>query len=332
MPIRGLRAEAYSEGKVVYDNNFPDSKWTRLMPEGHVMLKNVLFAPLIIDKKTLGVIGLANKSDKFNEHDAEMAMAFASIAAVALINSQVLETLEALVEERTKQLKDSERLAAIGQTAGMVGHDIRNPLQAIIGDIYLAKSDVASLQKSEKKESLQESLEAIAKNAEYINKIVTDLQDFAKPLSPCLEETDLKLLIEDLLRKDGIPKNVKTELKLDSNAHMVTADNAYIRRIVGNLVSNAIQAMPDGGKLKIRATRQANDILITVEDTGVGIPEEAKSKLFKPLFTTKSRGQGFGLAVVKRLTEALNGTVNFESESGKGTKFTIRLSSTKDKN
>jgi signal transduction histidine kinase len=85
--------------------------------------------------------------------------------------------------------------------------------------------------------------------------------------------------------------------------------------------------MPDGGKLKIQAYREAADVIITVEDTGVGIPEEVKAKLFTPLFTTKSRGQGFGLAVVKRLTEALNGTVIFESQTCKGTKFIIRLPS-----
>ena len=103
--------------------------------------------------------------------------------------------LEELVEERTKQLKDAERLAAIGQTAGMVGHDIRNPLQSIIGDVYLAKMDLASLPDSEEKESVRESLEAIGKQTEYINKIVLDLQDFAKPLNPHAEETDLERLI-----------------------------------------------------------------------------------------------------------------------------------------
>ena len=84
--------------------------------------------------------------------------------------------------------------------------------------------------------------------------------------------------------------------------------------------------MPKGGKLTVQAYKDANDTIITVEDTGEGIPEEAKAKIFQPLFTTKSKGQGFGLAVVKRLTEALNGTATFESEPGKGTKFKLRFS------
>jgi len=97
-------------------------------------------------------------------------------------------------------------------------------------------------------------------------------------------------------------------------------------------VSNPVQAMPMGGKLTIQGFKDAEGVVITVEDTGVGIPEEVRSKLVTPLFTTKAKGQGSGLAVVKRMTEALGGLVTFESEVGKGTKFVVRLPSTKKAN
>jgi PAS domain S-box-containing protein len=233
--------------------------------------------------------------------------------------------LEQLVEERTKQLRDSERLATIGATAGMVGHDIRNPLQAIIGDIFLAKTDLSSLPDSEQKASVQESLFEIEKNVEYINKIVADLQDFAKPLNPTAMEIDLKRIIDEVVSNRRIPGNIQASIKVEKNAERIVADSAFVQRILSNLVNNAVQAMPNGGKLMVHAYCEGKDNVITVEDTGVGIREEAKSKLFTPLFTTKSKGQGFGLAVVKRMTEALGGTVTFESQADKGTKFIVRL-------
>jgi signal transduction histidine kinase len=92
-----------------------------------------------------------------------------------------------------------------------------------------------------------------------------------------------------------------------------------------NLITNAVQAMPNEGKLTIKANKKKDKILISVQDTGVGIPEEVKTKMFTPLFTTKSKGQGLGLAVVKRLVEALNGQITFESQPNKGTKFVVEL-------
>jgi signal transduction histidine kinase len=223
------------------------------------------------------------------------------------------------------QLQEKERLAAIGATAGMVGHDIRNPLQSITSDIYLANSDLASLPESEQKNNIKENLDEIGKSVEYVNKIVQDLQDYARPLKPVAQETNLKDLIEEQVRKTNVPTNVKVSSRTESEAKKIDADPDLLKRILGNLMTNAVQAMPEGGKLTIHAYKEANGIAIKVQDTGVGISEEAKSKLFTPLFTTKSKGQGFGLAVVKRLTETLNGTVSLESQEGKGTAFTIHL-------
>jgi PAS domain S-box-containing protein len=224
-----------------------------------------------------------------------------------------------------KKLQDQERLATIGATAGMVGHDIRNPLQAITSDIYLAKSDLALTPESEEKRNVLESLQEIEKNIEYINKIVSDLQDFAKPISPRIEETDLEQTIQSVLALIKVPQNVTTRLFIRKDFPKFRTDPAYIQRILINLANNAIQAMPKGGNLLITAATENGKVIITVEDDGEGIPENVRSKLFTPLVTTKSRGQGFGLSVVKRFTEGLGGTVTFESEVGKGTKFIIEL-------
>jgi len=184
---------------------------------------------------------------------------------------------------------------------------------------------LASIPESEEKNNVQESLVEIEKNVSYINKIVTDLQDFAKPISPKLEETDLEQIIHLVLANLKIPENVAVNHFIGKDFPKLKVDQSYLQRILTNLANNAIQAMPKGGKLTINAVQKGQKAVISVEDTGEGIPENVKSKLFTPLVTTKAMGHGFGLAAVKRFTEGMGGTVTFESEVGKGTKFIIEL-------
>jgi signal transduction histidine kinase len=235
------------------------------------------------------------------------------------------ENLEQTVGEQSKKLVDAERLAAIGTTAGMVGHDIRNPLQAMLSDVYLIKTELASTADAEVKKNISESLMEIETNIDYVNKIVQDLQDYARPPNLKKEETNLEKIIETLLAKNLPPKNIEVSVIVEKEAKKITADSYYINRIMYNLVTNSIQAMPKGGKLAIHVYKEANNVVISVKDTGVGIPKEIQGKMFTPMFTTKAKGQGFGLPVVKRMTESLGGTVSFESQEGKGTTFVVRL-------
>ncbi len=245
----------------------------------------------------------------------------------AVLLEEYANQMEEVAKQRLNQLKDAERLAAIGATAGMVGHDIRNPLQGMTSDVYLAKTELASLPETEEKKNALESLDEIQKNIDYVNKIVADLQDFARPLNPRAQETNIKSVLTEMISKNGVPKDVKVDVTVEEKAEKIMADPDYLKRILSNLTLNAVQAMPNGGKLTIHAyvDKVTNDILITVKDTGIGIPEDIKPKLFTPMMTTKSKGQGFGLAVVKRMTEGLGGTVSFESTTGKGTTFIVRF-------
>lgn len=231
--------------------------------------------------------------------------------------------LERLVEERTRQLNDAERLAAIGQTAGMIGHDIRNPLQAIAGDLYLMTQEVEASPDTECKHNMQDSLDAIQEQVDYINKIIADLQDYARPLKPEQVEVDLCTTIPQLVATVKAPSNVTLITECEPALPKIKVDRTLLKRVLVNLAINSIQAMPNGGKVTIKAAHKDHSIVITVTDTGVGIPDEFKPKLFQPLMTTKSKGQGFGLAVVKRLVEAQGGTITFESQVGVGTTFTI---------
>jgi PAS domain S-box-containing protein len=234
--------------------------------------------------------------------------------------------LEQLVEERTRQLADSERLAAIGQTAGMVGHDIRNPLQAIMSSLYLIKEDLEIMTESEEKTNALQELVVIGEQVSYIDKIIADLQDYARPIKPEYADVDMSEIIDSIFQTVNLPSIVTLRVDIDNLPKMRT-DPTLIRRALTNLVNNAIQVMTEGGVLTIRTRhdKKTGGFTIEVEDTGGGIPKESQEKLFTPLFTTKSKGQGFGLAVVKRITEALYGQISFVSQEGVGTKFIIEL-------
>jgi len=236
---------------------------------------------------------------------------------------EIAEIFESNVD--ITERKDAERLAAIGATAGMVGHDIRNPLQAIVGEIFLSKKEIDDLPDSDAKKYLKDSIQSIEDNIFYIDKIVSDLQDYAKPLMSSIEETDFTKLVKDVFSGLKVPENINIVYSIEPCLKKLMTDPSAMKRILTNLSSNAIQAMPKGGKLTLDASCKGDKAFISIQDTGLGIPEETKEKLFKPLFTTKSKGQGFGLAVVKKLTEALNGKVSVESEVGKGTRFNVEF-------
>ncbi len=236
-----------------------------------------------------------------------------------------------IVEDKTVE-EETKRLSAIGQTAGMVGHDIRNPLQSITSSMFLIENDLKYLPESEETKDAFEELKSISEQISYVDKIISDLQDYARPLKPELVEVDIKRLVTGSLATLNVPENIKAYAYFDEKTPKLKTDPTILKRVLLNLATNAVQAMPNGGKLSIHASQDktSNNITITVKDTGVGIPKELQEKIFKPLFTTKAKGQGLGLAVVKRLIEALNGTITFESQEGIGTQFTIMLPQNKN--
>jgi len=227
------------------------------------------------------------------------------------------------------RLAESQRLATIGETTAMVGHDLRNPLQGIVSAIYLAKRKLESPpQPSTKpavKPGLVDMLETIENEAKYMDKIVSDLQDYAAPLKTEPKPVEMEPLVKDTLSKIRIPRNVKVSFKVSEPLPTVMIDPAMLRRVFSNLIMNAIQAMPDGGRLEIDLYGTDEFLFIAFKDTGMGIPEENMGKLFNPLFTTKAKGQGLGLPVCKKLVEAHNGRITVESKPGGGSTFTVKL-------
>lgn len=238
--------------------------------------------------------------------------------------------LEEIVQEKTKALEDAQgklldaqRLAAIGEAAAIVGHDLRNPLQVITYALSFADQRMATTQDDD----FRETLETIKEQVRYMNKIVSDLQDYARPLKPKFVETRLLELINETLSTLTIPNTVKVTLRVDEEAasQVLMTDAFMIKRVFINLITNAVQAMPKGGQLTIRLAATKENAVISIQDTGVGIPDEQKSQIFQPLFTTKAKGQGLGLTVCKRLIEANEGHITFTSTVGVGATFTVTL-------
>lgn len=235
--------------------------------------------------------------------------------------------LEALVEQRTRQLKEaqeklikSERLAAIGEVAAMVGHDLRNPLTGIKGATYYLKTKLYS----KMDEKTREMLELIEADIEYANKIITDLLEYSREVHLELTETNPKTIITETLHLIKVPKNIQI-INRTRKEPKIRIDIEKMARVFHNLVINAIDAMPNGGKLTITSRKTKDAVEFIFKDTGIGMTKETMEKIFTPFFTTKAKGMGLGLPICKRIIEAHGGKITVESAVGEGTTFILTL-------
>jgi len=233
---------------------------------------------------------------------------------------QYSEHLEKIIEEKTRQLREAERLAAIGELAAMVGHDLRNPLMGIAGAVYYLKQKLDPIADEKTKEMLGIIKECI----EYSNKIVNDLLDYSGDIKLELKETNPRKIIVEALSQINIPNNIKVINSVKARPR-IKIDVNKMKRVIINIVKNAIDAMPNGGILKIRSRSINGEWKLSFTDTGAGMPEEIKEKLGKPLFTTKAKGMGLGLAICKRIINAHGGSISVKSSPGKGTTLMISV-------
>jgi len=224
--------------------------------------------------------------------------------------------LEEMVEEKTQEILDAERMVAAGRVASMVGHDLRGSLQTINNAVYLLRRT------PDKSDELLSMINgAVQRASQMIEEFRIQTRD--TPLK--IEPIDLAALLDATVKETQIPESVKMDLRVGEGLENVSLDPLKMRRVLDNLVGNALDAMPDGGALTMIAGMREDEIVIRVSDTGVGIPEEEMPNLFKPFHTTKSEGVGLGLAYCKRAVEAHGGNITVESEVGKGTTFTVEL-------
>jgi PAS domain S-box-containing protein len=237
------------------------------------------------------------------------------------------DQLEEMVAARTRELQQAqeqlvrhEKLAVLGQMAGSVGHELRSPLATISNAVYYLNMVL-----DKPGEEIAEYLEIVASETRNAEKIITDLLDFSRIKS--LDRQDIRVaeVVALVLAKHAAPKTVRVTTDIPDGLPAIVADPTHLEQVLANLVTNACQAMPEGGTLTISARLENRMVSMGISDTGAGIAPDNMDKLFEPLFTTKPKGIGLGLAVCKNLVEANGGSIDAESETGKGTTFTVML-------
>ena len=294
----------------------------------------VIGVPLLYRGRLLGVLTshATQAGTIFTADHLALLTSFANQAAIAIENARLYdalrrtsEELESRVEARTRELREAheelvrrERLALVGQLAGGVGHELRNPLGAIGNAVYYLRMRLGGGDDMK----VHKHLAILETEVRRANKIVTDLLDFSRVKQPSRAPAQLNAIIRDILARQPQPSSLKRELDLIESLPPILVDPDQVGQVVQNLVINAIEAMPDGGTLTIRTWSTSDAVVASVSDTGIGIPPENLEKIFQPLFSTKTKGIGLGLAVSRRLIDANGGALSVESQVGKGSTFT----------
>jgi two-component system sensor histidine kinase HydH len=228
------------------------------------------------------------------------------------------------IQHLKKEIERSQRLASIGKLAAGIAHEIRNPLSSIKGFATYFKERYREVPED------QNTAEIMIQEVERLNKVITQLLEFARPMKIKQNQTSLQALAEQSLKMiegEAYRKGVKLALKSSPDVEEIMVDPDRFKQVFLNLFLNALESMEKGGSLsiEIRRDKKARNIQVIISDTGKGIKEGDLAHIFDPYFTTKSSGTGLGLAIVHKIIESHGGKISVQSQTGKGTKVTILL-------
>jgi PAS domain S-box-containing protein len=231
-----------------------------------------------------------------------------------------LETANAELEEFMGKLKRAERMATLGEVAGGVAHELRNPLNVIQTSIYYLLNA-----RNSTPEKTFDHFKRISRNVDLADKVITSLSNFAKMPSPALLPIAIEAFVRETLELNPPDAAIKVTVDCPAGLPRALADGDQLRIALGNLIRNGCDAMAGGGRLAISAVASDGVIDLSVADTGVGIAEADLARIMQPLYSTKTRGLGLGLSISRSLVETNQGTLSVTSELGRGSIFTIRL-------
>lgn len=309
-----------------------DSRFYRLM-DSHTGFKtrSILCVPMKSKGQIVGVLEVLNKKgdNLFTERDLELLAILGNLIAVALDNARLYTKLReqfVLTEEELKatqaRLIRSERLAALGKLSAGVAHEVRNPVMVIGGFARRLRKQFGDV------EPVRKSAEVILSEAERLERMVVDIEAFCRLPQPTLRPVVLDRLMERLVRgvADACQAHgIEVRTGISGPVREFNADEALLEIALNNIVTNAIEAMPDGGTLEVSLDVQPDVVVMSVKDQGLGIAPEDLPNVFDPFFTSKTRGSGLGLTASHRIVYDHGGEIVIQSTVGVGTDVKIIL-------
>ena len=303
---REIATSYYADEQAVIQSGQPllNREERTVDPEGKTRWLLTTKVPLQDDHgKVIGIVGIGRDITERKRMQEEL--------------ERYSKHLEELVEERTKKLRQAERLATIGELATMVAHDLRNPLQGIATATYNLKRSCSDKER-------KRMLRIIDQDIHYSDNIVSELLEYSREIRLKPTETSAKRIIESALAHMNVPRMIQVVNETQDKPTIIV-DIEKMRRVVADIVTNAFDAMPKGGRLCIETRMRDRNLEIAFEDTGTGMTKETLERIWTPLFTTKARGIGLGLAIAKRLVEAHGGSISVDSRLGAGSSFKLLL-------
>ena len=300
------------------------------------LLKNDEFvvAPLVMKDESIGAIIADNfvTGQPISEADVQLVTALANHAALAIDSTRTYEELRHRVEELDRAYRQleaaqeeivrTEKLSTIGEVTAIVAHEIRNPLATIGGFAH------GISRQPDDKSRIQRNARIITEEVERLEQILQNLLDFTKPAKPDMVLHNVEPIIKriaDMIREDAQAGGVELEVELQEDLPEVYLDEKQLYQVIINLVKNALEAMPNGGRLLIGARRTADNLELYISDTGAGISEEHREQIFDTFFTTKRTGTGLGLSLTRKIVQEHGGELYVTSQPGEGTTFVIIL-------
>ncbi|MBI4824356.1 MAG: HAMP domain-containing protein [Nitrospirae bacterium] len=293
--------------------------------DGRLGVRNLMFVWVRHKGEVMGAIRIANKIEGgFSEEDIRLLAILANNVSVAIENARLYESLRSQMQELKKTQEDlvqAAKLAAIGELASNVAHEINNPLTSILGyaELLREESDLSGVLRD---------IEIIEKESLRARDIVHQLLEFSRKRALSMEMVKINSILKDVIGLVSIQlKDTKIKIMESyGDIPLIEGDANQLKQVFLNIINNAIFALQDEGVLEISTYSKQDNIYITISDTGKGIPKEIMSRLFEPFFTTKKeKGTGLGLSISYKIVQSHNGRIEVESEENKGSKFTVIL-------